>query len=349
MSLSKCNYNDKDAIKANLAFYEEAWNSAFWQRDVHTELDIHAGVEAHEFSQTDYYEDDIPVTPGDFTATFDKDLKGIFTSGKVATKMMGDYNCNMLYRQTHAIPDIIVYSDDNYLALQPLGEPGRDLGNHASRVSHLMVVKHGDLGSMVINEMLPSSPEELKDLDNRLSFLDDAYEALRVNKLVSQCGRKVIERSADMGLSPDITIRSFMAKQIASFSPEFRSGRPGYKLLSENGLDYAGGGEVVLEAVINHIFGDKDLKPVMMIQGPENCSQLLSHIHGYLLKPGQELPQAIKENYLCASTIWTAKDELAEEGEAGEEAEEDDGHTLVRMNTGHSLTRMASVRGYSDV
>jgi hypothetical protein len=320
MSLSQCNFNDKDAIKANLASYEEAWTSAFYQRNVVSELDIHAGVEAREFSQTDYYEDDIPVTPGDFTATFEKDLKGIFTSDKVVTKMLGPYNCNMLYRQTQAMPDIIVYSDDNYTALHPLGEPGRDLGNHASRVSHLMVVKHGDGGPMVINDMLPSSAEELKDLDNRLSFLDDAYEALRMNKLVSQCGKNVITRSADMNLSPDITIRSFMAKQIASFSPEFRAGRPGYKLLSENGLDYAGGGEVVLEAVINHIFGDNTLKPVMMIQGPEDCSQLLSHIHGYLLKPGQELPQTIKDNYICASTIWTAKDEMAEEAKATEEA-----------------------------
>jgi len=335
MSLSNCNFNDKEAIKANLAFYEEAWNSAFYQRNIHTELDIHAGIEAREFSQTDYYEDDIPVTPGDFTATFEKDLKGIFTSDKVVTKMMGPYNCNMLYRQTQAMPDIIVYSDDNYLALQPLGEPGRDLGNHASRVSHLMVVKHADGGggSMVINEMLPSSPEELNDLDMRLAFLDDAYEALRMNKLVSQCGKKVIERSADMDLSPDITIRSFMAKQIASFSPAFRAGRPGYKLLSENGLDYAGGGEVVLEAVINHIFGDNTLKPVMMIQGPGDCSQLLSHIHGYLLKPGQDLPQTIKENYICASTIWTAKDEMASAGEVAAEAEED-GHTLTRMASG---------------
>jgi len=341
MSLSKCSFNDKTAIKANLKIYEEAWITETYQYGVQTELDIHAGYELGEFSQTDYYKDNIPKSPTDFTEVFEKDFQKIFTSDKIVTKMMGPYNCNMLYRQTQKMPDIIVYSDDNYVAFQPLGEPGRDLGDHASRVSHLMVTKHVDEGSMVINEMLPSSAEELEDLDKRLTFLDGAYEALRMNKLVSQCGKKVIERSSKMGLSPDITIWYFMSLQIASFTPEFRAAKPGYKLLSENGLDYSGGGTVVLEAVIGHIFGNRHLKPVMMIQGPNECSQLISHIHGFLLKPGSELPETIRENYICAKTIWLAKDELIEETKkAGDEVDEEHEHELVRMK---------SVQGYTDV
>ena len=59
---------------------------------------------------------------------------------KVVTKMLGDFNCNHLFRQTKILPHIVVYSDARRVVLHPLGEPGVALGQHLSRVSHLMAV-----------------------------------------------------------------------------------------------------------------------------------------------------------------------------------------------------------------
>ena len=297
MSLSKtmCEFNDLPEITKELQYYQTIW-------------------ESNQFTfprtQTEFFRTAIPLEPTDFTKTAHTyQLQDIFNSGKVVYPMRGSYNCHMLWRQTQEMPHVIIYNSGKFVVLHPLGEPGLALGNHANRVSHLMVLPKSRRGPITVNEMLPSSDEELHDLSCRLSCLHIAYSRMNGNPALKFCGSMVIERAEAMGVSVDTPIREFMALQIASFTPEFRQARPGYKLLSENGLDYAEGGLVVLKSIIDTVFGDDDLALTKCIQGPTDCSQLVSHIHGFLL-PKEELPEGLQTSYICADTLFQAKSQL---------------------------------------
>ena len=260
-------------------------------------------------SQTEFFRKTIPLAKEDFTSAFQSlGMYDLFTSDKVVAKMMGNYNCNHLYRQTKVVPDIVVFSDDKHVVFQPLGEPGRDLGpGHASKASHLMVVTYSDDGPITLNEMLPTTEEEDADLKVRLALMDSAYKALRTNKPISECGPMTIGAAATMGVPVTMGVRDFMAKQIAGFTSAFRSGRPGYKLLNKDDIDFAGFKEGNVLRFLEETFSADGLTVQKFIQGPDNCSQLLSHVHGYLLPEGDCLPQVIAENYIDVTQIMEAK------------------------------------------
>jgi hypothetical protein len=283
------------------------------------------------------FREHVPKETGDFTKVFqDTGLHTIFTSDKVATKMLGPaYNCNMVYRQTKVMPDIVLFSDDNYLVLHPLGEPGRDLGNHPNRIAHLMVVRHTDDGNL-FNEMLPSSPEELGDLSERLAIFEKAYRAIRQNPPISECGAKTLQRASDMGLPSETPLRTFFAKQIASLTPQFRlESKPGYLLLDREGNDVADKGEDFLESLIGDVFGNDSLTTLYAIQGPSDCSQLLSHIHGFLLDKN-EIPERLRDVYICAESIWELKRAtIVPDGLEPMDlcSEEEEGCELIRTDT----------------
>ena len=57
---------------------------------------------------------------------------------------------------------------------------------------------------------------------------------------------------------------------------------------------------------------------MMFIQPPDRNTQLLSHIHCFLLDPSEPLPKALEDNYISVELIQEVKQEL----ESG--AEEDD-------------------------
>ena len=62
--------------------------------------------------QTMFFRQNIPHDGCDFSGSFtDNGLNTIFTNN-VITKMMGNFNCNHVYRQTKVMPDIIIYNDD---------------------------------------------------------------------------------------------------------------------------------------------------------------------------------------------------------------------------------------------
>jgi len=205
------------------------------------------------------------------------------------------------------MPDIIVYNDDKHVVFQPLGEPGRDLGeNHASKGSHLMVVTHSSEAPITLNEMLPTTDAENEDAHARMVLMNAAYSALRENKTVSQCGSQVIAKASQMGIPVTSGIREFMAKQISSFTDDFRAGRPGYKLLDASMNDIAAGTEEDILENINQVFNTKTLSIQKFVQGPDRCSQLISHIHGFLL-PNKPLPPVITTNYINMSAILKAK------------------------------------------
>jgi hypothetical protein len=297
MSLSKtmCEFNDLQEITKELQYYQTIWESDQF---------------SFPATQTEFFRSAIPLEPVDFTETAQTyQLQDIFSSGKVVYPMLGPYNCHMLWRQTQEMPHVIIYNSDNFVVLHPLGEPGLALGNHGSRVSHLMVLPKSQVGPITVNEMLPSTDAELHDLSCRMSCLNIAYSRMNGNAALKFCGSMVIERAEGMGVSVDTPIRDFMALQIASFTPEFCQARPGYKLLSENGIDYAEGGFVVMKSIIDTVFGDDDLTLTKCIQGPNDCSQLVSHIHGFLL-PQDEIPKGLQTSYICAETLFRAKSQL---------------------------------------
>ena len=279
-------------------------------------------------SQTAFFRENIPLEPVDFTETSTRlGIKEIFTSEKVCTQMRGPFNCNMVYRQTKVVPDILVYSDENHDVLQPLGEPGRDLGDgDKMKASHLMVVTSGDNCPITLNEMLPTTDEENADTVVRHTLLISALTALQKNHPISKCGARVITKAKGMGCLETMGIREFMARQISSFSPEFLAGTPGYKLLNEDNTDIAQSTEKDILGLINTTFNQKGVVATTFIQGPDNCSQLLSHIHGFLLS--QESPFVhyclLGDNYISVADILIAKGvKFAKEDEGGKEEGED--------------------------
>ena len=305
--------------------------------------------------QTMFFRQNIPLEECDFTGSFTENgLNSIFTNN-VTTKLLGNFNCNHVYRQTKVMPDIIVYNDDKHVVFQPLGEPGRDLGdNHASKVSHLMVVTYSNDAPITLNEMLPTTEAENQDAHARMVLMEAAYAALQENRTISGCGSQVIAKAAKMGIPVTLGIREFMAKQISSFTDEFRAGRPGYKLLDASMNDIAAGTEECILENINQVFNTKTLSIQKFIQGPDRCSQLISHIHGFLL-PNTSLPPVITTNYINMSDILkvkgsstkVSKDEKAKSpsfcvalcgGSTGEVSDDED-ETLTRQLTTAKDTR----------
>jgi len=289
------------SINKTLNDYERIWN----QNTV--------GV-----SQNELFRSSIPIGEVDFTDKFAAlNLDKIFTGPSIVTKMMGDYNCNHLFRDSQNECDIVVYNTDQYTVLQPMGEPGRDLGEgHGSKLSHLMIVTH-DISVVGFNEMLPSNQEETCDLETRISVMKQAVDNIRNNAPISQCGSKVIAKAkklpwAAAGLTG---IREFMATQIYGMSQERRSGRPGYTLNNAANQDI-GGDAAAVACGIDEVFGNMDLRPRLFIQPPNKASQLLSHIHCFLLSD-EPLPDKLRENYVDVDILHSLKQDRLMEMEDG--------------------------------
>ena len=220
--------------------------------------------------------------------------------------MLGPFNCNFLFRQVVSeIPHLLVYSDENYMAFQPLGEPGRDINN--LKIGHLMVVNYNQRNRFTMNEMLPLSREEKFDLQNRCNFLKVAYNALFKNMLVKDCGQMVLQKALDAGFTVGTPIREFFAYQIINLPEDIKSGKPGYKLMV-NGYEISNDRQRV-NSEIARVFNQK-LKIGNYIQGPRHCSQLVSHIHGFLFSREEETfndefrkTYLNLDNILCLSSI----------------------------------------------
>ena len=294
--------------------------------------------EKHSESQTAVFRRDMPTAVGggvvgDFTPTFNSlGFDAIFTSDKIALKMMGPvYNSNFLYRDTRGAVKIPVFGNDKYIVQHPLGDPGVDLGSGTkSKVSHLMVVSCADSGPVTFNEMLPSDKAEVDDLESRLNFLNSAFDGLKENIPISGCGKAVTDRATEMDVPLTTGMREFLALQISSLGDDIRTGRPGYRLLNAEDEDIADTGCETILAAINELFDDDSLDLVPCIQDNENCSQLLTHIHGFRI--GKDVPQRLKDTYTDCRTILKVKKELLP----------DEGCELQRTG---ALSRTASVAG----
>lgn len=246
----------------------------------------------------------------DFTGAFkDYQLDNLFTSDKVQLESVGPpgskYNCAHLARDVQGDPVIPIYSDDKFVVMHPLGEPGRDLGDgHDAKVTHLIIMKHGE-GAITLNEMLPTTVEEESDLEERLRVLNLCFNHLKENSSLSVCGKKVADKATSMGVAHSTGIRDFMVLMISNLTPEFRVSRPGYKLFDGSGSDVSGNGPLVND-LLEKAFNSNTTQPVSLIQPPRHNSQILSHIHGFLLDGGV-VPDCMNDTYVSVSEILKVK------------------------------------------
>ena len=305
-SLANVNYgyHDETFIKEGMEKYKEMWDEKIGR------------------DQTSFFREVVPLDEVDFCDTFVSTKLNEFFTGEPPTKIAYGYNCNHLFRSSRTMPYVVLFNDDNYTVVHPMGEPGRDMGNTDYRVSHMMVVKHNEEGPITFNEFFPSSQEETDDLKSRNDLLAGVYERIKNNVPLDTCGDKVIQKARDIGASPEMGIRDFLIEQILHLTPEFRSERPGYKLLNSEGVDICDD-RASLTAVVESVFsGNMDM--ISCIQGPHKNTQLLSHIHSFLLEPGNPILRDIHENYVCTKMIYKIKVEMNQS---------DDGGALCRQNT----------------
>ena len=286
-------------------------------------------------TQSELFRRIVPKEEGDFSGAFlENQLDCIFTSDKVVLGG-GSYNCNFLFRDSQKETKIPVYSDDNYTILHPLGEPGRDLGSgHYSKISHMMVIKHSETGPITFNEMLPSTAEEVHDLEMRIAFAKKAVENIKANVPLSQCGEKVIAKARSMGLGGEVGIRDYLAYVISDLPADVRNGRPGYKLFNKDNVDVVSE-EFSLSArrcaasdLLDEVYGSEDLKLFIATQPPSENSQLLSHLHCFML---DSVPESMVETYIDCETILKVKQDHMASLDQSEE--EDDGCELTRQAT----------------
>ena len=292
----------KDAIMDKMKMYAEKWSKDY----------------PSNMTQTAMFRKWVPKAPEDFTFAYQSiGFDQIFTSEKVCLKMMGPYNSNMLYRDSLGSCKIPIYSDDEFTVQHPMGVPGVHLGDkHGSKASHLMIVRHTEDGPITFNEMLPSSLEESEDLRKRLDVLDLAVQKIKNNVLISECGKKVLERATrgwakdgepdqPLGDVKKMTIREYMVNVITKMPEEIRNGRPGYVLKDSLDLDvtlYP----VSVRKIIDTLYDDENMKAFKAIQPPTENSQFLSHIHCFLLPDGV-VPECMSQTYYDCELIYENK------------------------------------------
>lgn len=262
-----------------------------------------------DVSQTELFRKIIPDEPVDFTDTFKQNkLNEIFTGDRLRT--CEGFNCNHLYRDIQKEAEIIIY-DSRYLkVIHPLGMPGRDI--HKLKVSHLMGVSNSKDGPIDFNIMLPSTSDELKDIYERMEVIGVAVQNLKNNVPVSECGPAVIAKAEKKGFPLDKGIRDFFAEQIVSMDENVRNGPPGYTLENSVGSDISSDLDLVKNE-IEKAFTTENVFPKLFIQGPNRNTQILSHIHCFMISNSQDglsfsdEYSVLDENYISVNEIYEIK------------------------------------------
>jgi hypothetical protein len=252
-------------------------------------------------SQTTLFRKSVPMEASDFTQTFrETGLSQIFTGDRVRTSE--GFNCNFLYRSTQRVPDIPLYSDDHNTGLAPLGEPGRDVNKN--KISHLMVVPNGSEGPIDFNLMLPSTSAEVDLLESRCSVARKVFGLLKDNSPISECGPMVAGKAEEKGLPLTTGIREYFAHMIDTLSDEIVNGQPGYKLVKGE-KDTFSDDATTLEK-INAAFDSTGVLK-MAIQPPNKNTQIVTHIHAFMINEDQP---TLSENYVDVGVIQEIKEEF---------------------------------------
>lgn len=293
------------------------------QNAVYKMVALYQAMWGNRGEQTKYFKQIVPKEAVDFEETFRAAKLGdFFKNPDLKTNLLGSFNCNFLYRDLLGETKVPIYSDKNHTIMAPIGFPGRDLKSsdgeegHCSRSSHLIGATHNEDSTWCFNDMLPQTPREFEDFKVKLGLMEKAMNALKMNAPISTCGSKVCEKATSLGVEHSVGIRDFFI-QMVQFDEEFRSGRPGYILMDENNKDIAGdGGEI--RDLINRTFENENLKLQIFIQPPSfevdgevgGNSQLVSHIHGFLL---DEIPDCLSQKYVNCSDLVAVREEIQRE------------------------------------
>ena len=130
-----------------------------------------------------------------------------------------------------------------------------------------------------------------------------------------------------MGLDESTGIRDYLAYIIANLPEDVRNGRPGYKLFNKD-KEEVSSDETKVNALLNEVYGNEELKPFIAIQPPSENSQLLSHMHCFMLN---SVPESMVNSYIDCETILKVKQDHIVSLDQSEE--EDDGCELTRQST----------------
>ena len=311
----------------SMSHYAGLWNS----RDV-------------KGSQTELFWNIVSNEPEDFSEKFkDNQLDYVFTdeSNKLCLPIGGGedpYNTLQMWRQAvknnTAIPilDVNVPGKGTYRVMHPLGEPGVHLGaNHLSKASHLVVIKASREGVVTFNDFLPTTKEETDDFEFRLSILDKAFEMLKRNAPLSECGDSVTTKASELRIESSVGIRDFLVIMIENL-PD-KDGRPGYTLKNEDDMD-VGGDTFSVKTLVENVYANEALKVKKLIQPNNHVSVIIAHIHGFLI---EEVPECMKETYVDCEEILSVKREFERNLETPEvevdTALDDESTSLVRTKS----------------
>lgn len=271
-----------------------------------------------DMSQGAHFAQWVRLDDADFAENFAlSGLNRIFTSPKIRTA--SGFNCNSLRREQLGM---FIYSDQEFCAFVPIGEPGRDLINsddptrqpepiHPGRFSHFVVARHmGTAEAYKYSDMLPANDG---DLESRLAFASKAAAAMEKNLSVRVCGAKARAAAAELGLDADTPIREVVAAQILDYRP--REGDPGMKLLASNGENvWETKNKDLLLQSLNATWDHRGIRVVRAIQTPAICSQAVAHIHVVRMHSwvGGEssLPLVFAGNYINADAVSRLKNQV---------------------------------------
>ena len=185
----------------------------------------------------------------------------------------------------------------------------------------------------------------------RKSELNKFVKSMQDNVPLYTCGPTVVAKANELRIDGLTGIRDYLAKVITQMPEEERLGRPGYKLMNKENVDVSTD-EANVSVLLNDVYGNETLKPFMAIQPPSENSQLLSHIHCFMV---EEVPECMVETYRdCTLILKYKKENMPNDESGGEEVggmraqssevmgviaaldeseEEDDGCELSRQST----------------
>ena len=289
-------------------------------------------------SQTDLFKKIMTTKQEDFIAFDQYRLGEVFTDReKCFPELKGSYSNTFLFRDSQTgVVHIPLRSSEKFTSMTPLGFPGRDLPQEwGLNVSHFMTVKHMDFqgedsGAWMFNAMLPTTNEEIKEFEEKVKFAEEVVASLKANSPIKECGAKVLEVAARLGIGEDTPIRDYMAKAIAGLPLEVKTGRPGFTLPDAEGNDISSDVDAV-KSMIYEVFNDNNTFLLNAIQPTSKNSQVVSHLHTMLVR---SLTDSLKEGYFDARTVIEVRNELFEERRPlRHPVFEDDEEGLTRQST----------------
>ena len=98
--------------------------------------------------------------------------------------------------------------------------------------------------------------------------------------------------------------------------------------------------EGTILSTIHETFDDDSLSLIECIQGPDKNTQILSHMHGFMVN---DIPDTLNENYIDCNVILKVKRSLETAKWAAEEEAEEEGslcRTASRMGNPNGLIKI---------